>query len=66
MLKKKMQSLVHEKNLSIPGKFEIVTDPSASIIYGGAVSAPKSCAILNDCGTYTGTCPNLVSCGSFN
>lgn len=61
MLKKKMQSLVREKNLA-QQKFEVVSDSSASRVLGGLI---KDCDKLVKCGTFEGNCPNLTTCTTF-
>lgn len=64
MLKKKIQSLVISKNLGEQSNFEIIHDANASQISGGTEDT-ASCPYLNKCGTYSGDCTNLLSCGTY-
>lgn len=62
MLKKKLQTLVTEKNLSVQKHFEVVSDSSAAEILGGVQDCPK----LQTCGQFSGNCPNLTLCERFS
>ena len=60
MLKKKIQNLVEKNNLDSENDFEIIYDSSAILIVGGG-----KCAVLEECGQFTGTCPSLKKCGTY-
>ncbi|TWR26807.1 hypothetical protein FPZ42_07145 [Mucilaginibacter achroorhodeus] len=62
MLKKSLKSLVENSNLNTGDQFEIIHDEKAMDFSGGV----STCQKLEKCLEYTGDCPNLVTCGTFD
>jgi hypothetical protein len=63
MFKKKLSSLVANEQLLRQSNFEIIHDASAMLIVGGMAVEP--CPKLTNCANFSGTCSNLVNCGTY-
>ncbi|MCW3108053.1 MAG: hypothetical protein JWQ09_2559 [Segetibacter sp.] len=61
MLKKSLKNLVEKNQLDADASFEIIHDQNAMSVAGGTTGCPK----LETCVEYSGDCPNLTSCGTF-
>jgi hypothetical protein len=61
MLKKKMNELVNSICSDQESAFEIIRDAEAVTVAGG-----EACGTLTKCETFTGSCDNLQSCGTFS
>jgi hypothetical protein len=61
MLKKKIQTLVSQRNLGEQTNYEVIYDSSAIQILGGT----SSCPLLTSCNNFKGDCPGLSTCGIY-
>lgn len=63
MIKKKMHELITRSELQTTNKFEVIVDMTAAEVIGGGTE--PTCTNLQKCGTFTGGCGTLYSCGTY-